>query len=479
MASTLTTSRWIEKSAYLRLHTTRTGQKLAYHALFGNLAWLDNQLFDYLATPTGPVRYEEFEDHVTREVALVLWNSYFFVASANEEREWIAEWIAERASKLETGYYLGGLQISSSNACNFACSYCFADAADRRSGVRQKAASTSPNMSFELAVKAIEQVRTIARSHGRDRIGVKFLGREPLLNWKVMRRLLAAYPDGNVAWSVTTNGSLLSVEVARNLRRHNVRVMVSLDGPPSVNDRMRTLKMVDSGPTYDLIESGLRNLAAAGHPFGVSTVVSRATDFSVMHRFVDRVREFGADEIELTLVMQTDPLRAQTRYTQVERFAEELIDLYEHASAKGLLVHGDWVDPFHRILSTHKFRDENQVVRPLGAGCKATEHQISVEPTGDLFPCRAMSLHYGHLDDLSDALRSEGYRRVVMRTYYNVPYCRGCQLEGHCQGTCLGSSEEASGDIYDPQEDYCAVYRAAARLLLERGAPSEPRGEAS
>ena len=251
-----------------------------------------------------------------------------------------------------------------SNACNFACSYCFADAADRRSGVRQKVASASPNISFELAAKAIEQVRAVARSHGRNRIGVKFLGREPLINWKVMRRPLAVYPDRDVFWSVTTNGPLLTAEVARDLRRYNVRVMVSLDGPPTVNNQLRTLKVADAGPTYELIESALRSLSAAGHPFGVSTVISRATDFSVMHGFIDRVRGFGADEIELTLVMQTDPLRAEVRYAEEEGFAEQLIDLYEYASGQGLLVHGDWVDPFHRILSTHKFRDEGRVVRP-------------------------------------------------------------------------------------------------------------------
>jgi uncharacterized protein len=477
MISAPSTSRSVEKSGHLRLHATHEGRHLAYHSLFGNLAWLDDPLFEYLSRSTGTLRYEELESEVGADVASVLWNSYFIVTSADEERELISGWLAERAAKLETGYYLGGLQISSSNACNFACSYCFADAADRRSGVRQKAADASPNITLETAAKAIEQVRAVARSHGRSRIGVKFLGREPLINWKVMRRLMSAYPDGDVAWSVTTNGSLLGPDAARELHRHDVRVMISLDGPPSVNDRLRTLKVVDSGPTYALVEPALRNLAEVGHRFGVSTVISRATDFSVMPAFIDRLRGFGADEIELTLVMQTDPLRAQARYGEVERFAEQLIGLYQYASSQGLLVHGDWLDPFHRILSTHKFRDEGYVVRPLGAGCTATEHQISIEPTGDLFPCRAMSLHYGHVDEMEAALRGEGYRRVVMRTYYNVPYCRGCELEGHCQGTCLGSAEEASGDIYNPQEEYCTVYRQAARLLLRGMKPRLSRKE--
>src|SRR6185312_11817749 len=95
-----------------------------------------------------------------------------------------------------------------------------------------------------------------------------------------------------------------------------------------------------------------------------------------------------------------------------------------------------------------------------------TEHQISLEPNGDLFPCRAMSLHYGSLADWDSVLSSDAYRQVAMRTYFGVPFCHGCPLEGHCQGTCLGSLEEESGDIYSPQVAYCDVYRGVTSSLL-------------
>jgi radical SAM protein with 4Fe4S-binding SPASM domain len=190
------------------------------------------------------------------------------------------------------------------------------------------------------------------------------------------------------------------------------------------------------------------------------------TDFAAMRGFIDHLVDFGARELELTLVMQTDTLRAQTAAPDKTVLAGELVDLYSYATDKGLLVHGDWVDPFHRILATHKFRSEERIAQPLGASCSATSHQISLEPTGDMFPCRAMSSHYGHIDDLDAVLHSDAYRDVVMRTYFNVPACRNCELEGFCQGTCLGSAEEANKDIYKPQEDYCQLYRLTTRLLL-------------
>lgn len=456
----------IQKSSHLLLRQTDDYQYLAYHSLFGNLAFIDKELYEYLERLSEPFTPSKLWSDVGDKAAEVLWNSYFFVASQAEERQMINEWLAERESQIQTGYYLGGLQISSSNACNFACSYCFADVADRRSKIRQAVAAGAANISFEMASEAIRQVRDAARHHGRNRIAVKFLGREPLINWKVIHHLLESYADNQIAWAITTNGSLLSQEIAQDLKRHTVQVMVSLDGPPSVHNKMRVLKRLGGGPTYEVTEAALRHLASVGHPFGVSTVLSCVTDFDVMPGFIDRIADLGAREVELTLAMQVVELQAQVKHLDFRKFATQLADLYDYASRRGLLVHGDWVDPFHRILSTHKLRQEDRVIRPLGAGCVATEHQISLEPSGDLFPCRSMSLHYGHIQNLAAVLTSEEYRRVTMRTYYNVPYCRGCELEGHCQGTCLGSSEESSSDIYAPQENYCKVYRETTQLLL-------------
>jgi uncharacterized protein len=452
-------------SPHVRVQPTDNDGFIAYHTLFGNLATVDREMADFLRSAQGSISWNSLTAAVGEGNAASLWNSYFVTSDPESERALIATWLRERDSKLSTGVYLNGLQITSSNACNFACSYCFADASDRRSPIRAAAAEGPQNITTEQARSAIESVRRVSARHGRSRVGVKFLGREPLVNWRTIRELLLSYSSDQVAWSMTTNGSLLTEEVAPVLAERGVNVVVSLDGPPEVHDLARPLK-VTSQSTYGLVERALRNLSGVGHPFGVSTVVSHATDFPKMRRFIDRVVELGAREIELTLVMQVRTETAAPWTASPDKFVEDLVGLYEHAAGRGIFAHGDWIDPFNRMLSTHKFRSEGEVVRPGGAGCQATEHQISVEPNGELFPCRAMSLHYGHIDNLDSILTGESYRSVVMRTFYNVPFCRGCQLEGHCQGQCLGSSEEASGDIYTPQHQYCDIYRRATERLL-------------
>jgi uncharacterized protein len=444
------------------------GGCVAYHALFGNLSRVDEELAYALAALRGKsFSRGELDKTVGTEVAASLYAAYYVVVEG-EEREIIKGWLGERSSKVSSGFYLGGLQITSSNACNFSCSYCFADSSDRRSPQRQAAAEIA-NISFETACEAIDRVLATAHAHGRDRIAVKFLGREPLVNHKVIARLFERYSGGEVAWSMTTNGSLVTAVIAAELANAGARIVVSIDGLPETNDALRTLKSGSEGRSaYKLAMRGFEKLIAAKVEASVSSVISNRTDFSRMPEFFRVLHAAGCRDIELTLAMQTEGLRAQSGFEDSDGLVAQLVELYRDATAQGLSVSGDWIDPYNAILLNRKFREDREIYRPTGVGCQATEHQISVEPNGDLFPCRAMSLHYGSLARWDDVLSSDAYRTVAMRTYFGVPFCHGCPLEGHCQGTCLGSLEEESGDIYLPQVAYCDVYRAVAETMLKQ-----------
>lgn len=452
-------------SRHLRVVNTDGTQPAAYHELFGNLTLIDQDLAKILSERDGSQELEYLQDILPPAVFRLLRDSYFIVESMEEERELIDQWLKDRRQDIPSGALIGALQITSSNACNFGCTYCFADAADHRNPLREQISDSEKNISFETASQAIDNVLDLARLHGKDGIVVKFLGREPLVNWRVIEALLHRYSQDPIQWAVTTNGTLLTEPMVEALKRFDVHVVVSLDGPAAINDRFRFFKSGDG--TYSQVVSKIQLLREASLDFGVSSVLSAATLVDQMYGFIDDVVSWGASEIELNLVMQSDLVQIQGAHRNNNALVDKLVDLYGYASKK-ISVYGDWVNPFHQIVANHKFRDEQRLYRPLGPSCAASSHQLSVEPTGDIFPCRAMSTHYGNISNLDKVLTSSEYARVAMRTYFNVAYCRGCRIEGFCQGTCLGSSEEASGDIYQPQGEYCDVYRLAAEQLLEK-----------
>ena len=93
--------------------------------------------------------------------------------------------------------------------CNLACRYCFAEEGEYH-GRRAL-------MSYEVGKKALDFL--IANSGSRRNLEVDFFGGEPLMNWQVVKDLVAygreqeKLHDKNFRFTVTTNGVLLNDEI--------------------------------------------------------------------------------------------------------------------------------------------------------------------------------------------------------------------------------------------------------------------------
>ncbi len=126
------------------------------------------------------------------------------------------------------------IELYLAEACNLRCRYCYVDG---------NAALNNGLMPWEIARQAIDLV--FSRAGDADQIHITFFGGEPLLNKPVLRRAmdysqqLGAERGKQVIYSMTTNATLLDDEIIDLIKRYNFGLMVSLDGPPEVQDRMR------------------------------------------------------------------------------------------------------------------------------------------------------------------------------------------------------------------------------------------------
>ena len=100
-------------------------------------------------------------------------------------------------------------------------------------------------MSFEVGKKALDFL--IANSGSRRNLEVDFFGGEPLMNWEVVKQLVAygreqeKVHDKRFRFTLTTNGVLLNEEVMEFCNREMGNVVLSIDGRKEVHDRMRSL----------------------------------------------------------------------------------------------------------------------------------------------------------------------------------------------------------------------------------------------
>ncbi len=131
--------------------------------------------------------------------------------------------------------------------CNLACRYCFAEEGEYH-GRRAL-------MSFEVGKKALDFL--IANSGNRRNLEVDFFGGEPLMNWDVVKQLVEygrskeEEYNKKFRFTLTTNGVLLNDEVMEFCNREMGNVVLSLDGRPEVNDKMRPFR--NGKGSYELI----------------------------------------------------------------------------------------------------------------------------------------------------------------------------------------------------------------------------------
>ena len=119
--------------------------------------------------------------------------------------------------------------------CNLACKYCFAEEGEYH-GRREL-------MSYETGRQALDFL--IASSGNRRNLEVDFFGGEPLMNWQVVKDLVAygreqeKLHDKKFRFTLTTNGVLLDDEVMEFANKEMSNVVLSIDGRKEVHDRMR------------------------------------------------------------------------------------------------------------------------------------------------------------------------------------------------------------------------------------------------
>ena len=110
--------------------------------------------------------------------------------------------------------------------CNLACRYCFASEGEYH-GDRAL-------MSYEVGKKALDFL--VANSGHRRNLEVDFFGGEPLMNFEVVKKLLAygreleKTHDKHFRFTLTTNGVLINDDVIEFANKEMDNVVLSIDG---------------------------------------------------------------------------------------------------------------------------------------------------------------------------------------------------------------------------------------------------------
>jgi len=349
--------------------------------------------------------------------------------------------------------------------CNLRCKYCFASSG---SFGGQKLL-----MDLETGKKALDFL--LEHSGNRKVCEVDFFGGEPLMNFGVMKDLVAygrkasAKAGKVINFTLTTNGMLLTEEVEEFLNRENISVVLSLDGRKEVNDRMRP--QANGRGTYDVIVPAYRRFAASRNDQDYivrGTYTHFNTDFAadVRHMFE---QGFTHLSVEPVVAPEEEPYALTARdleavYKEYDRLSEWYLDEFRQ---------GREVDFFHFNVDL----DKGPCLPKRLTGCGAGYEYLAVTPEGDLYPCHQfVGKTEFLLGNVYEGIKKPEIGQKFKEAHiYNKEKCKTCWARFLCSGGCHANAYANNKDIFAPYEIgckiqqkrlECAIYVQVAKKLV-------------
>ncbi|MGF7143142.1 uncharacterized protein HNQ56_001564 [Anaerotaenia torta] len=347
--------------------------------------------------------------------------------------------------------------------CNLACRYCFAEEGEYR-GHREL-------MSYEVGKKALDFL--IANSGSRRNLEVDFFGGEPLMNWQVVKDLVAygreqeSIHNKKFRFTLTTNGVLLSDEVMEFANREMSNVVLSIDGRKEVNDRMRPSR--NGKGSYELILPRFQKLAESRNQINYyvrGTFTHNNLDFS---EDVKHLADLGFKQISVEPVVALP----EESYAIREEDLPTLFEEYDRL-AKLMLEYkkeGKDFNFFHFMIDL----TGGPCVAKRLSGCGSGTEYLAVTPWGDLYPCHQFvgrtEFLMGNVDD--GIVETELREEFKVCNVYSKEKCRNCFAKFYCSGGCAANSHQFHGNINDVYDIGCELQRKRVECAIMLKAAAE------
>ena len=333
--------------------------------------------------------------------------------------------------------------------CNLACRYCFAEEGEYHG---RKAL-----MSYEVGKAALDFL--IAESGNRRNLEVDFFGGEPLLNFEVVKKLVAygreqeKLHNKNFRFTLTTNGVLLNDEIMEFANREMANVVLSIDGRKEVNDRMRPFRK--GAGSYDLIVPKFQKFAESRNQekyYVRGTFTHNNLDFSedVLH-----LADLGFQQISVEPVVA----KPTESYALKEEDLPKLFEEYDKLAVE-MIKRRKENRGFHFFHFMIDLEGGPCVAKRL-SGCGSGTEYLAVTPWGDLYPCHQFVGNEEFLmGNVTEGIKSKELQEEFKHcNVYAKEKCRNCFAKFYCSGGCAANSWNFHGSITDAYDIGCELQK--------------------
>ena len=351
--------------------------------------------------------------------------------------------------KARTAGVVKALCLHVAHTCNLNCSYCFASQG-RYHGERAL-------MSLDTGKRALDFL--VAHSGTRRHLEVDFFGGEPLMNFDVVKALVA-YARGleqstgkQFRFTLTTNGMNIDDDVIDFCNRECYNVVLSLDGRKEIHDFARV--DYQGRGSFDRVVPRFQRLVEkrGGRNYYMrGTFTHRNPDFL---KDIQTMLDLGFTELSMEPVVcaPDDPSALTAGDLEiVKQQYEDLALLMDERRREGR--------PFtfyHYMIDL----SGGPCIYKRVSGCGSGTEYLAVTPTGDLYPCHQFvgekAFRLGSLDE--GLTRPDIQEKFACTNVYTRDECRECWARLYCAGGCAANAWHATGDINGVYQAGCELFR--------------------
>ena len=351
--------------------------------------------------------------------------------------------------KEKTAGVVKALCLHIAHTCNLNCSYCFAS--------QGKYHGDRAVMSFEVGKRALDFL--VENSGTRHNLEVDFFGGEPLMNFQVVKDLVAyarsieKEKGKNFRFTLTTNGVLVDDDVIEWANRECSNVVLSLDGRKEVHDRFR-VDYAGNGSWEKIVPKFQKFVEARGG----KEYYMRGTFTHANPDFLEDIKQMldlGFNELSMEPVVcaKDDPSALTDEDMEiVMKQYEDLATLMLQRDKEGR--------PFTFYHSMIDLTGGPCIYKRI-SGCGSGTEYMAVTPWGDLYPCHQfVGEERFKLGDIwTGVTNTEIQGEFADCNVYAHPECRDCWARLYCSGGCAANAYHATGSVTGVYEDGCKLFR--------------------
>ena len=353
------------------------------------------------------------------------------------------------ALKQKTAGVVKALCLHVAHTCNLNCSYCFAS--------QGKYHGDRAVMSFEVGKRALDFL--MENSGTRRNLEVDFFGGEPLMNFQVVKDLVAyarsmeKEKGKNFRFTLTTNGVLVDDDVIQWANKECANVVLSLDGRKEIHDRYR-VDYAGQG-SWDVIVPKFQKFVEArqGKEYYMRGTFTHANpDFL---KDIQQMLDLGFNELSMEpVVCAADDPSALTEedFPIITQQYEKLAELMLQRDKEG--------KPFtfyHYMIDL----TGGPCIYKRISGCGSGTEYMAVTPWGDLYPCHQfVGEERFCLGNIWDGVTNKAIQdEFAACNVYAHPECHDCWARLYCSGGCAANAYHATGSVTGVYDYGCRLFR--------------------